>query len=158
MQTFSRTTILGYVGSVDVRKTTMGQDVVTVSVATTKRWLPKSEQKKPKEEQKWESRSTWHRVVFFGDYWFSRASTLEKGDPVYIEAELDLRQYEDKEGIKRLAVQFKPLSLNVLKKSERTFNMSEEGEDYYDRALHPSRSQDDPDLGPSSFDDEDIPF
>lgn len=71
-----------------------------------------------KKGEGWENKTTWHKVVVWGkeaDY----AAKAKKGQRVYIEGRTEHREYEDKEGIKRVAVEVIASSFKILEKIER---------------------------------------
>ncbi len=75
-----------------VMATNTGTSVCNISVATSKRWTDKEGQKQEKTE--------WHKVVVFGKQADNCEKFLNKGSQVYIEGELQTRQWE-KEGVKQ---------------------------------------------------------
>ena len=78
----------------EVRSTSNGSRVATLSIATSRQWKDKAGEKQEKTE--------WHRVVF----WNTKFSTLadiaerycKKGDKVYVEGSIEYRSWQDREG------------------------------------------------------------
>jgi len=91
----NKVTLIGNLGSdPEVRSTTGGNRVATLSLATSRSWNDASGTKQEKTE--------WHRCVV----WNSKASTLadiveryvKKGDKLYVEGRIEYRQWQDKDG------------------------------------------------------------
>ncbi len=79
----------------EVRRTGTGDAVVSFSVATSESWRDKaSGERKEKTE--------WHNVVIWNENLGKVAEQyLKKGSKVYIEGQLQTREYTDKDGIQR---------------------------------------------------------
>ena len=71
--------------------------VVNFSVAVNERW--KNRDGDPQE------RTTWLRIVAFNGVGQACAEHLTKGDGVYVEGRLQVREYEDKDGNQRTSVE-----------------------------------------------------
>lgn len=71
--------------------------VVNFSVAVNERWKDRNDE--PQE------RTTWLRVVAFNGLGQACAEHLAKGDGVYVEGRLQVREYQDKEGAARTSVE-----------------------------------------------------
>lgn len=75
----------------EVRYTSSGNAVTTITLATSESWLDKqSGEKKEKIE--------WHRVVLFGKLADISREYLRKGSQVYIEGTLQTRKWQDQSG------------------------------------------------------------
>ena len=87
----NRATVLGYAGG-DAKRRTMqsGEDTVSFSVATTRRW--KGDDGQPQEV------TEWHRVAVFGGSVEPAAEMVRKGALVLVEGRLRTREYQDREG------------------------------------------------------------
>lgn len=83
----NRVTIIGFLGKDAETHTTRNNDssFTTLSVATKRSW-------KNRETGEYESQTTWHRCVVFGNQ-AAFAATLLKGTHVQIEGELRTREY-----------------------------------------------------------------
>lgn len=89
MRSVNRLTILGNVGNdPEVRSTTGGTRVATLSVATTEQW-GQGDQRQEKTE--------WHRVVLWAGLADIAEKYIKKGDRVYIEGRVEYRQWQDKD-------------------------------------------------------------
>jgi single-strand DNA-binding protein len=75
----------------EIRSTGGGQRVAQFSLATTRTWNDQSGQKQEKTE--------WHRIVAWGRLVDVIERYVKKGDRLYVEGEIQYRQYEDKEGV-----------------------------------------------------------
>ncbi|APJ04979.1 single-stranded DNA-binding protein [Silvanigrella aquatica] len=76
----------------EIRSTTSGQQVCTLSIATSETWV--------KDGNK-EERTEWHRVVLWGRQAEIAHKYLKKGRLVYIEGKLQTRSWQDQQGQKR---------------------------------------------------------
>lgn len=87
--------IVGFLGGDPVvRAMPNGEQVASITVATTESWRDKAtgEQKEATE---------WHRVTFYRKLAEIAGKYLKKGSQVYIEGRLRTRKYTDKDGIER---------------------------------------------------------
>jgi single-strand DNA-binding protein len=75
----------------EIRSTGSGQRVAQFSLATTRTWNDQQGQKQEKTE--------WHRIVAWGRLVDVIERYVKKGDRLYVEGEIQYRQYEDKEGV-----------------------------------------------------------
>lgn len=76
----------------DLKRTQAGMAILNLSVATSK---------KVKEEWK----STWHRVVVFGKKAEILAIQARKGSKLFIQGEIQTREWTDKEGAKKVTTE-----------------------------------------------------
>jgi single-strand DNA-binding protein len=88
--------LIGNLGSdPEARTMQSGDEVVNFSIATSERW-------KDKASGDWKERTQWHKVVIFNQGLVNVAKNyLHKGSKVYIEGQLETRDWEDKEGRKQ---------------------------------------------------------
>ncbi len=77
--------------------TPSGQQVTTVSLATTDSWKDQMGNQ--------QSVTEWHRLVFWGNLAQIAASYIRKGKQIYVEGRLKTREWVDKEGTKRQTVE-----------------------------------------------------
>src|SRR5579871_1523680 len=79
----------------EVRRTTSGDPIVNLSIATSESWRDKqSGERKEKTE--------WHRVVIFNKNLADVAEKyLRKGSKVYVEGQLQTRKWTDKDGVEK---------------------------------------------------------
>lgn len=78
----------------EVRTTTSGQTIATMSLATGHQW----KDAKTKEQKK---RTDFHHVVLWGGLATIAGKYLDKGSQVYVEGRISHREWTDKTGIKR---------------------------------------------------------
>ena len=84
--------LIGNLGKApEVRYTSTGAAVASITVATSDNWKDKQTGEK-------QERTEWHRVVFFKRLAEVVGEYLKKGSHVYIEGRLQTRKWEDKEG------------------------------------------------------------
>lgn len=77
----------------ELRTTTSGQTVASVSVATNNFWTDKSGQKQEKTE--------FHNIVLWGKTAELAGQYLVKGQEAYFEGRMETRKYTDKSGVER---------------------------------------------------------
>lgn len=94
MEGLNRVTLLGNLGAdPELRMTSGGQAVLSLSIATTETYLDKGRQR--------QERTEWHRVVIWGKRGEALAKLLRKGSRACIEGSLRTSSYDDREGVKR---------------------------------------------------------
>ena len=83
----------------EVRRTTSGDPIVNLSLATSESWRDKSSgERKEKTE--------WHRVVIFNKNLADVAEKyLRKGSKVYVEGQLQTRKWTDKDGAEKYSTE-----------------------------------------------------
>jgi single-strand DNA-binding protein len=81
----------------EIRTTGGGQRVAQFSLATSRSWTDKAGQQQEKTE--------WHRVVAWGKLVDVVERFLKKGERVYVEGEIQYRQYEDKDGVTKYSTE-----------------------------------------------------
>src|SRR5215472_7702832 len=84
-------------GAPDLKYVNNNDHVVNFSVAVNERW--KNRNGDPQE------RTTWLRIVAFNGLGSACAEFLKRGDPVYVEGRLQIREYEDKDQNPRTSVE-----------------------------------------------------
>lgn len=100
MSSVNKVILLGTLGKdPDVKSFPSGDRIAELSVATSERWTDKATgEKKEKTE--------WNRVVIRNDGLVKVAENyLAKGSKVYIEGQLQTREWTDKDGSKRYATE-----------------------------------------------------
>jgi single-strand DNA-binding protein len=94
-RSLNKVTLIGNLGAdPEVRSTSNGSRVATLSLATSRRWKNQSGEQQEKTE--------WHRVIL----WNNKGSTLadlaerymKKGDKLYVEGSIEYRSWQDREG------------------------------------------------------------
>lgn len=90
----------------DVRYTASGGAVTTVSLATSEKWTDKQGQP--------QSRTEWHRVVFFGKLAEVAGQYLKKGSQIYVEGSIRTSKYTDKNGIERYSTDINANEMQML--------------------------------------------
>jgi single-strand DNA-binding protein len=109
----NRVTLLGRLGAdPEVRSTSNGGRVATVSMATSRQWKDKTSGEKQEKTQ-------WHRLVVWNRGQGSGLADVvekyaRKGDQLYIEGEIEYRQWEDKEGQTRYSTEINVQNLVLL--------------------------------------------
>lgn len=97
MSSVNKVILVGRLGQdPELRATTSGQNVCTLSLATSKTWT---------KDGKKETKTEWHRVILWGNHAENARKYLKKGRLLYIEGELQTRSWEDQQGQKRYATE-----------------------------------------------------
>ena len=100
MGSVNKVILVGNLGrDVELRYTTGGTAVATLSLATTDVWNDKAGQR--------QERTEWHRVVLWGKTAESLQEYLLKGRQIYVEGKLQTRKWDDKDGNKRYTTEVK---------------------------------------------------
>ncbi len=83
----------------EVKRMPSGDPIVTLNLATSESWRDKqSGERKEKTE--------WHRVVIFNENLAKVAEQyLKKGSKIYVEGQLQTREYQDKDGQKKYSTE-----------------------------------------------------
>jgi single-strand DNA-binding protein len=94
----------------EVRSTSNGSKVATLSIATGRKWNNQSGEQQEKTE--------WHRVILWNNKGSGLADVaeryLKKGDRVYIEGRIEYRTWEDREGKTRYSTEIVGRELMML--------------------------------------------
>ena len=94
MGSVNKVILVGNLGrDAEIRYTSGGTAVATLSLATTDVWTDKGGQRQEKTE--------WHRVVVWGKTAETLQEYLLKGRQIYVEGRLQTRQWDDRDGNKR---------------------------------------------------------
>lgn len=120
----------------DMRSTTSGQQVCTLSIATSETWT--------KDGNK-EERTEWHRVVLWGRQAELAHKYLKKGRLVYIEGKLQTRSWQDQQGQKRYTTEIVANNMQFLESMN-----SNQGRDMGD--IPPVNDANDYYSGPNNYD------
>jgi single-strand DNA-binding protein len=95
-KSLNKVILIGNLGAdPEVRSTNTGSRVATLSLATSRQWKGADGQKQEKTQ--------WHRVICWNNKVGQQLADVaekyaKKGDKVYVEGEIEYRQYQDKEG------------------------------------------------------------
>jgi len=91
MSGVNKVILIGRLGSdPELRYTSNGNPVASLSVATSEKWKDKEGQPQEKTE--------WHRIVLWSRLAELAGQYLSKGRQVYIEGKLQTRKWDDKDG------------------------------------------------------------
>lgn len=94
MASLNKATLIGKLGrDPEFRTTQNGSKVCSMSVATSESWKDKATGEK-------REKTDWHRVTIWNTHLITLAEHLTKGATVYIEGQIETREYE-KDGSKR---------------------------------------------------------
>ena len=100
--------IVGFLGNdPEIRKTSSGSTVATISVATSESWTDKNTGQK-------QTATEWHRVVFFNRLAEIVEQYLTKGSQVYIDGKLQTKKWTDNNGVDRYTTQIVAKEMQML--------------------------------------------
>lgn len=97
----------------EIRSTASGQQVCTLSIATSESWTKDGNR---------EERTEWHRVVLWGRQAELAHKYLKKGRLVYIEGKLQTRSWQDQQGQKRYTTEIVANNMQFLEGSSSNTN------------------------------------
>ena len=128
----------------EVRATPSGQNVVSFSVATNRRWTDQSGEKK--EQVEYHNVVAWRKLAdIIGQY-------VKKGSKVYIEGRLQTRSWDDQSGVKKYKTEIVADNMIMLDRAGANEGaVKKTGED-------DNSSQPEPPAGEPEINVEDIPF
>ena len=100
--------IVGNLGNdPDVKYTQDGRAIANISVATTESWKDKSSGEQ-------QSKTEWHRIVFFNRLAEIVSEDLKKGSQVYVEGKLQTRKWQDQSGADRYTTEIVANEMQML--------------------------------------------
>lgn len=104
MPGINKVILIGNLGAEPKIHTLDNNTLANISLATTARWKDKAGVK--------QSRTDWHKVVFFGNLAEVAAKYLKTGSKVYVEGRLQNRKWQNQEGVDQYTTE---VVCNVLK-------------------------------------------
>ena len=108
MASLNKVQLIGNLGrDPEIRQTSSGAPVATVSIATTERW-------KDKETGEIKEAAEWHRVVLYGRNAELAAEHLSTGSQVYVEGALSTRKWTDAQNVERYSTEIRAFELKFL--------------------------------------------
>jgi single-strand DNA-binding protein len=140
--------LVGNVGNApEVRQTTEGNAIATLSLATSENWKDKQTGEK-------QEKTEWHRVVFFRQLAEIVGKYVRKGSKLYIEGSLRTRKWQDQQGIDRYTTEIVANDMQMLdgRQDEQRPDSNESGH----AAQNPIPTNNQPPVM-QDFDD-DVPF
>lgn len=106
-RSLNRAQLIGNLGAdPELRSTTSGTRVATLSVATSRRWTDRSGQTQEKTE--------WHRVVCWDRLAEICERYLKRGDRVYVDGSIEYRQWEGQDGQTRYTTEIRARDMIML--------------------------------------------
>ncbi len=110
-RSLNKVTLIGNLGGdPEVRSTSNGSRVANFSLATSRQWNSPSGEKQEKTE--------WHKCIAWNSKSYNLADIVEryckKGKQVYVEGEIEYRQYQDKDGQTRYVTEIRVRELILL--------------------------------------------
>ena len=106
-RSLNKAMLIGNVGQdPEIRTIPSGARVAQFSVATSRRWNDKSGQQQEKTE--------WHRIVAWERLVDIIERYVKKGDRIYVEGEIEYRQYQDKDNVTKYATEIRAREVVLL--------------------------------------------
>ncbi len=149
MASVNKVILIGNLGKdPETRYMSNGDAVTTITLATTDTWKDKNGEKQSKTE--------WHRVVFYRKLAEIAGEYLKKGRSVYVEGRLETKKWTDKQGIERYTTQIVAEDMKMLG-NKSSSNSDDSGSDHQ---FTPQKAGAGGGGGGGGFDDmdDDIPF
>jgi single-strand DNA-binding protein len=106
MSGINKVILIGNVGKVDIRQTQSGDNIVSLSLATSQKYTDKNGQHIENVE--------WHNVVFFKKLADIVAQYVAKGSKIYVEGSLKTEKYTDKSGVERYTTKIMGREMQML--------------------------------------------
>lgn len=154
MGSVNKVILVGNLGrDAEVRYTSGGSAVATISVATTEVWNDKSSGER-------QEKTEWHRVVIWGKTAENLKEYLTKGKQIYVEGKLQTRKWQDRDGNDKYTTEIRSDRI-VLLGGRGGGGGGADGGDYGSRAPSPgggSGGTSGPAPGPPELTEDDIPF
>ena len=111
MGSVNKVILIGNLGrDPEVRYTTSGTPVANFTMATTDRWTDPSGEKK--------ERTEWHRIVVWAKQAEIVGEYLKKGKQVYVEGNLQTREWTDRDGNKRYTTEVRAQRVQMLGRAD----------------------------------------
>jgi single-strand DNA-binding protein len=106
-RSLNKAQLIGNLGAdPEIRSTTSGTQVATLSIATSRRWNDRQGQQQEKTE--------WHRVVCWDKLAEICERFLKRGDRVYVEGSIEYRQWDGQDGQKKYTTEIRARELIML--------------------------------------------
>jgi len=140
--------LVGNVGNApEVRQTTEGNAIATLSLATSETWKDKQTGEK-------QEKTEWHRIVFFRQLAEIVGKYVKKGSKLYIEGSLRTRKWQDQQGMDRYTSEIVASDMQMLDSRHDEEGQSNNAPAYATQSPVPASNQP---HAMQNFDD-DVPF
>ncbi|MCK5808468.1 single-stranded DNA-binding protein [bacterium] len=156
--TMNKAMLIGRLGQdPELKHTTGGTAVCNFSVATDSSY---------KQNDSWEEKTEWHRVVVFGSLAETVAKYLKKGSTCFIEGRLQTRKYQDRDGNERSTTEVVAQTVKFLDSRSSAPSQDRQYSQPAPAAATPKPTPqaapaapvESPSIGPVGDDDENLPF
>lgn len=112
MASLNKVMLIGNLGrDPEIRYTTGGSPVANFTMATSERWNDAASGER-------KERTEWHRVVVWGKQAEIVGEYLRKGRQVYVEGNLQTREWTDRDGNKRYTTEVRAQRVQMLGRAE----------------------------------------
>ena len=108
MSGINKVILIGNLGAdPEIRQMPSGEQVATISIATSERW-------KDKQTGEQNEKTEWHRVVFFNRLAEIAGQYLRKGSKVYVEGRIQTRKWQGQDGQDRYTTEIIVRNMQML--------------------------------------------
>lgn len=156
-RSLNKVTLIGNLGTdPEIRTTSNGSRVATLSLATSRQWKAASGERQEKTE--------WHRVIFWSSKFNNVIDLIEKychkGDKIYVEGRIEYRTWQDREGQTRYTTEVIGNEIILLSGRGQSDGGDSSGQKVGATAAAPPRKDESFDDFPEALDseDDDLPF
>lgn len=146
MKGVNKAIIVGTLGQdPDVKYSSSGSAICTVSVATSESWKDKNTGEKVEKTE-------WHRVVMFGKLGEIAAQYLKKGQQAYFEGKIQTNKYQGQDGQDRYSTQIVAHEMQMLGSSQSNNGQTNQ------QQQSPTQAQNQTDAPPADEGFDKLPF
>ena len=111
MASFNQITLLGRVGSVDIKTFSNGGKNITISLATSKKFVDRNNYQ--------QEETQWHRLVVSFDRLVEIVEQyVRKGDLLFVTGEMTYRKYTDNNNVERSMPEVRVTSVQLMPKTQ----------------------------------------
>lgn len=111
MASFNQITLLGRVGSVDIKTFSNGGKNITISLATSKKFIDRNNYQ--------QEETQWHRLVVSFDRLVEIVEQyVRKGDLLFVTGEMTYRKYTDSNNVERSMPEVRVQSVQLMPKTQ----------------------------------------
>lgn len=113
MASFNQITLLGRVGSVDIKTFSNGGKVINLSLATSKRFVDRNNYQ--------QEETQWHRLVVSFDRLVEIVEQyVRKGDLLFVTGEMTYRKFTDNNNVERSMPEVRVTSVQLMPKTQES--------------------------------------
>lgn len=122
MSGLNKVLLIGNVGKIEIRQTQSGDNIVSISLATSQKYTDKTGQQVENVE--------WHNIVFFKKLADICSKYVTKGSKIYVEGQLKTEKYTDKAGMERYTTKIIAREMQMLGSKKEESDQGASAEQY----------------------------